>query len=127
MANHTPSKNDLKNISSSWKKRRNMTTDCWERKRNCSFVILSENEATRRLSSNIYKMQLWEISGHAANYEENMFVFEVERQEFGLKPMNCPGHCLMFKHRVQSYRELPLRYADLVFYIAMRQVVLSRG
>ncbi|CAM8912754.1 unnamed protein product [Rhodiola kirilowii] len=63
-------------------------------------------------SPNMYNMQLWETSGHAANYKENMFVFEVEKQEFGLKPMNCPGHCLMFDHRVRSYRELPLRLAD---------------
>jgi len=41
-----------------------------------------------------------------------MFCFEVEKAEFGLKPMNCPGHCLMFAHRTRSYRELPLRYAD---------------
>ncbi|KAM6562154.1 hypothetical protein CsatB_022152 [Cannabis sativa] len=64
------------------------------------------------LSPNMYNMQLWETSGHAANYKENMFVFEIEKQEFGLKPMNCPGHCLMFQHRVRSYRELPLRLAD---------------
>ncbi|GAB4858821.1 hypothetical protein Ancab_010299 [Ancistrocladus abbreviatus] len=64
------------------------------------------------LSPNMYNMQLWETSGHAANYKENMFVFEIEKQEFGLKPMNCPGHCLMFEHRVRSYRELPLRLAD---------------
>ncbi|CAN6477601.1 unnamed protein product [Victoria cruziana] len=64
------------------------------------------------LSPNIYNMQLWETSGHAANYKENMFVFEVEKQEFALKPMNCPGHCVMFDHRVRSYRELPLRLAD---------------
>ncbi|XP_010272819.1 PREDICTED: threonine--tRNA ligase, mitochondrial 1-like [Nelumbo nucifera] len=64
------------------------------------------------LTPNMYNMQLWETSGHAANYKENMFVFEVEKQEFGLKPMNCPGHCLMFEHRVRSYRELPLRLAD---------------
>ncbi|CAA2956421.1 threonine--tRNA ligase, mitochondrial 1-like [Olea europaea subsp. europaea] len=57
-------------------------------------------------------MQLWETSGHAANYKENMFVFEVEKQEFGLKPMNCPGHCLIFDQRVRSYREHPLRLAD---------------
>uniref|UniRef100_A0A7N0T8G6 threonine--tRNA ligase n=1 Tax=Kalanchoe fedtschenkoi TaxID=63787 RepID=A0A7N0T8G6_KALFE len=63
-------------------------------------------------SPNMFNMQLWETSGHAANYKENMFVFEVEKQEFGLKPMNCPGHCLMFDHRVRSYRELPLRLAD---------------
>ncbi|KAJ3693405.1 hypothetical protein LUZ60_008885 [Juncus effusus] len=60
----------------------------------------------------MYNMQLWETSGHAANYKENMFVLEVEKQEFGLKPMNCPGHCLMFDYRKRSYRELPLRYAD---------------
>lgn len=64
------------------------------------------------LTPNMYNMNLWETSGHAANYKENMFVFEVEKQEFGLKPMNCPGHCLMFEHRVRSYRELPLRLAD---------------
>ncbi|KAL3337130.1 hypothetical protein AABB24_029674 [Solanum stoloniferum] len=63
-------------------------------------------------SPNMYNMQLWETSGHAANYKENMFVFEIEKQEFGLKPMNCPGHCLIFDHRVRSYRELPLRLAD---------------
>ncbi|KAA3461032.1 threonine--tRNA ligase, mitochondrial 1 [Gossypium australe] len=63
-------------------------------------------------SPNMYNMNLWETSGHAANYKENMFLFEIEKQEFGLKPMNCPGHCLMFQHRVRSYRELPLRMAD---------------
>ncbi|KAJ6903369.1 threonine--tRNA ligase [Populus alba x Populus x berolinensis] len=63
-------------------------------------------------SPNIYNMKLWETSGHAANYKENMFLLEIENQEFGLKPMNCPGHCLMFQHRVRSYRELPLRLAD---------------
>ncbi|XP_030961217.1 threonine--tRNA ligase, mitochondrial 1 [Quercus lobata] len=64
------------------------------------------------VSPNMYNMQLWETSGHAANYKENMFLIEIEKQEFGLKPMNCPGHCLMFQHRVRSYRELPLRLAD---------------
>lgn len=64
------------------------------------------------ISPNIYNMQLWETSGHAANYRENMFLLEIEKQEFGLKPMNCPGHCLMFEHRVRSYRELPIRFAD---------------
>ncbi|KAI8527143.1 hypothetical protein RHMOL_Rhmol12G0052800 [Rhododendron molle] len=64
------------------------------------------------ITPNIYNMQLWETSGHAANYRENMFLLEIEKQEFGLKPMNCPGHCKMFDHRVRSYRELPLRLAD---------------
>ncbi|KAF9677532.1 hypothetical protein SADUNF_Sadunf08G0117400 [Salix dunnii] len=76
-----------------------------------------KNEYRRRgyeevKSPNIYNMKLWETSGHAANYKENMFLLEIENQEFGLKPMNCPGHCLMFQHRVRSYRELPLRLAD---------------
>lgn len=42
-------------------------------------------------SPNIYNFELWNTSGHAAHYKENMFVFQVEKQEFGLKPMNCPG------------------------------------
>lgn len=41
-----------------------------------------------------------------------MFLLNVEKQEFGLKPMNCPGHCLIFANRTRSYRELPLRLAD---------------
>lgn len=64
------------------------------------------------VSPNIYNFGLWETSGHAAHYRENMFSFQVEKQDFGLKPMNCPGHCLMFGHRLRSYRELPLRLAD---------------
>ncbi|KAL1807489.1 hypothetical protein ACET3Z_024479 [Daucus carota] len=56
--------------------------------------------------------ELWETSGHAANYKENMFALEVEGQQFALKPMNCPGHCLIFDSKVRSYRELPLRIAD---------------
>lgn len=60
----------------------------------------------------MYNMNLWHTSGHAAKYAENMFSFDVEHAEFALKPMNCPGHCLMFKSKARSYRELPLRYAD---------------
>ena len=41
-----------------------------------------------------------------------MFSFDIEKEKFALKPMNCPGHCLMFKHRDRSYRELPIRFAD---------------
>ncbi|CAG8713722.1 11718_t:CDS:10, partial [Racocetra persica] len=64
------------------------------------------------ITPNMYNTKLWEISGHLQNYEENMFCFEVEKEKFALKPMNCPGHCLMFKHRDRSYRELPIRLAD---------------
>ena len=64
------------------------------------------------ITPNIYNMKLWETSGHAAHYKENMFTFKVEGQEFGMKPMNCPGHCLMFGARQRSFRELPWRLAD---------------
>lgn len=64
------------------------------------------------ITPNMYNMGLWHTSGHAAKYHENMFCFDVEHAEFALKPMNCPGHCLMFKNKAKSYRDLPLRYAD---------------
>jgi len=64
------------------------------------------------VTPNIYNIKLWETSGHWANYEENMFSFEVEKDKYALKPMNCPGHCLMFAHRERSYRDLPIRMAD---------------
>lgn len=64
------------------------------------------------ITPNMYNSKLWETSGHWGNYKENMFAFEVEKETFGLKPMNCPGHCLLFKSRERSYRELPWRVAD---------------
>eukprot|EP00878_Enallax_costatus_P001087 GHUV01001224.1.p1 GENE.GHUV01001224.1~~GHUV01001224.1.p1 ORF type:complete len:714 (+),score=237.30 GHUV01001224.1:1826-3967(+) len=71
-----------------------------------------EYEYEEVVSPNIYNFDLWKTSGHAEHYRENMFSFDVEKQEYGLKPMNCPGHCVMFGSRVRSYRELPLRLAD---------------
>lgn len=64
------------------------------------------------ISPNVYNVNLWKISGHWENYRENMFSFELEKETYALKPMNCPGHCLMFAHRERSYRELPIRFAD---------------
>ena len=64
------------------------------------------------ITPNMYNAKLWETSGHWQNYKENMFTFEVEKDKYGLKPMNCPGHCLLFGHRERSYRELPWRVAD---------------
>nr|KAF6442524.1 hypothetical protein HJG63_018883 [Rousettus aegyptiacus] len=64
------------------------------------------------VTPNIYNSRLWMTSGHWQHYSENMFSFEVEKELFALKPMNCPGHCLMFDHRPRSWRELPLRLAD---------------
>ncbi|MDD2880595.1 MAG: threonine--tRNA ligase [Rhodoferax sp.] len=55
---------------------------------------------------------LWEKTGHWDKYRENMFVTESEKREYALKPMNCPGHILIFKQGVKSYRDLPLRYGE---------------
>lgn len=64
------------------------------------------------ITPNMFNSKLWKTSGHWDNYKENMFTMDVEKDTFGLKPMNCPGHCLMFKARERSYRELPWRVAD---------------
>ena len=92
------------------------------------------------LTPTMYKQSLWERSGHWANYKDDMFTVKAnppyrsqsaslefsdgriqprksvheaaELEEFGLKPMNCPGHCLLFKSQRRSYRDLPIRYAD---------------
>ena len=60
----------------------------------------------------LYEKALWETSGHWEHYKDNMFNLESEKKIFSLKPMNCPSHCLIFKHKVWSYKELPLRIAD---------------
>lgn len=67
---------------------------------------------TEVVTPNMYNAELWKTSGHYKNYKDDMFMFLVENQEFGLKPMNCPGHCLMFDHAQRSYRELPIRFSD---------------
>uniref|UniRef100_A0A0K8TP76 threonine--tRNA ligase n=1 Tax=Tabanus bromius TaxID=304241 RepID=A0A0K8TP76_TABBR len=64
------------------------------------------------ISPNVYNAKLWQTSGHWQHYSENMFSFDVEKEKFALKPMNCPGHCLIFDNRIRSWRELPLRMAD---------------
>ncbi len=57
--------------------------------------------------------ELWITSGHWDHYKDNMFTTEVEEKEFAIKPMNCPGSILCYKNDLHSYRELPLRYAEL--------------
>lgn len=67
---------------------------------------------TEVISPNIFNLDLWHTSGHAEHYKKNMFVFDIEGSEFAMKPMNCPGHCLIFGQRVRSHRELPIRMAE---------------
>lgn len=56
--------------------------------------------------------RLWEQSGHWDHYKENMYFTQVDEQQFALKPMNCPGHMLIFKNGLHSYRDLPIRMAE---------------
>jgi threonyl-tRNA synthetase len=60
----------------------------------------------------IFDVELFKISGHYDNYKENMYFTEIDEREFGVKPMNCPGHYLLFRQQHWSYRDLPVRYAD---------------
>ncbi|MEA2572392.1 MAG: threonyl-tRNA synthetase [Acidobacteriota bacterium] len=60
----------------------------------------------------IWDTELFKISGHYENYRDNMFFSEVDEREYGVKPMNCPGHTQIFALERRSYRDLPIRYAD---------------
>ncbi|MCL9813505.1 threonine--tRNA ligase [Natranaeroarchaeum aerophilus] len=60
----------------------------------------------------LFKTDLWEKSGHYENYQDDMFVFDVDEDEYGLKPMNCPGHAAIFDDSSWSYRDMPIKYAE---------------
>ncbi len=61
----------------------------------------------------ILKTELWKMSGHYENYRENMYFTEVDEQGYGIKPMNCLAHMLIYKSKPRSYRNLPVRYFEL--------------
>ena len=61
----------------------------------------------------IAKSDLWNTSGHLTYYRENMYTMDVDGQEYVVKPMNCPGHILVYKRKLYSYRELPVRIAEM--------------
>lgn len=61
----------------------------------------------------IAKADLWNTSGHSGYYREFMYYLKIEEQEYVLKPMNCPGHILIFKRKLRSYRDLPIKYFEL--------------
>ncbi len=64
------------------------------------------------ITPQIMDVSLWKTSGHYDNYAENMYFTTAEEREYAVKPMNCPGHCVMFGSQKHSYRDLPIRYAD---------------
>ena len=65
------------------------------------------------IGPHILKSDIWIQSGHYEYYKENMYFFEIEGSEFAVKPMNCPGHILVYKAKKRSYRDLPLRLFEL--------------
>ncbi len=73
---------------------------------------LSKRDYHFIMSPHIMKWHLWERSGHASHYRENMFIIHEEPEDYGVKPMNCPAHILVYKSKKRSYRELPLRLAE---------------
>lgn len=60
----------------------------------------------------ILNNSLWKKSGHWDNYKENMYFVEIDESEYAVKPMNCPGACLIYRNSMRSYRDLPLRFAE---------------
>ena len=64
------------------------------------------------ITPQLFSTELWKKSGHYDVYRENMFFVEIDDRQYGIKPMNCPAHALMYATQLHSYRELPIRYAD---------------
>jgi len=65
------------------------------------------------ITPHIMQSGLWKTSGHYDYYKENMYTFQIEGREFVIKPMNCPGHILIYKSKIRSYKELPVRLFEL--------------
>lgn len=74
--------------------------------------VYRENGYMEVKGPQILEKTLWEKTGHWQKYRENMFTTESEKRDYALKPMNCPGHILIFKQGIKSYRDLPLRYGE---------------
>jgi threonyl-tRNA synthetase len=64
-------------------------------------------------SPQVLKSDIWMRSGHYEYYKDNMYIFEKEGQEYAVKPMNCPGHMIVYSSKMRSYRDLPVRYFEL--------------
>lgn len=79
--------------------------------------VLYERGYVEVITPHIYKADVWKISGHYENYRENMYFFEVDEgegktSEYGIKPMNCPGHLMIYNDSMKSYRDLPIRMSE---------------
>ena len=65
------------------------------------------------MGPHILKSDIWITSGHYEYYKENMYIFKVDKDEYAIKPMNCPAHMLIYKSKMRSYRDFPIRYFEL--------------
>ncbi|WP_310609391.1 threonine--tRNA ligase [Limnohabitans sp.] len=74
--------------------------------------VYRDNDYLEVKGPQIIDKSLWEKTGHWDKYRDNMFTTESEKRDYALKPMNCPGHILIFKQGIKSYRDLPLRYGE---------------
>jgi len=84
----------------------------WQQVEQYMRAVYRDNGYLEVKGPQILDKSLWEKTGHWGNYRDNMFVTESEKREYALKPMNCPGHVLIFNSQMRSYRDLPLRYGE---------------
>jgi threonyl-tRNA synthetase len=84
----------------------------WQQVEQYMRAVYRDNGYQEVKGPQILDQGLWEKTGHWGKYRENMFTTESEKRDYALKPMNCPGHILIFKQGIKSYRDLPLRYGE---------------
>ncbi|HRI18120.1 MAG TPA: threonine--tRNA ligase, partial [Burkholderiaceae bacterium] len=84
----------------------------WQQVEQYMRAVYRDNGYLEVKGPQILDKSLWEKTGHWDKYRENMFTTESEKRDYALKPMNCPGHILIFKQGIKSYRDLPLRYGE---------------
>lgn len=80
---------------------------------NYLFELLHQHEYDFIKTPTMLSRELWEISGHWKNYKDNMYTVKIDENDYAVKPMNCPGSILVYKNNLHSYRDLPLRVAEL--------------
>ena len=85
----------------------------WQKVEQYMRAVYQDNGYQEVKGPQIIDKSLWEKTGHWDKYRDNMFTTESEKRDYALKPMNCPGHILIFKQGMKSYRDLPLRYGEL--------------
>ena len=84
----------------------------WQQVEQYMRAVYRDNGYLEVKGPQVLEQSLWEKTGHWDKYRENMFTTESEKREYALKPMNCPGHILIYKQGIKSYRDLPLRLGE---------------